>query len=230
MFIFWICVEIGATAGILLLLLFVSWWLAIILVPTFFIISASLIVYADRFYHFRSEAKTINFKESKASTLNIQKLYKRLKVGHINVNWLSGLTYAVSGIVFLVVAFTFVAVYGSWSQFGKFWTYLGKYGNGAQSYDITYFTISLICAIAFFGTILLQFSMLIFNYIRTSRIENFYGFMIIPQEDIDNLKKKKNRRDLIIFLCIVITVIFAGFVIYKLLKRKHNKTVVQVQS
>jgi hypothetical protein len=45
-----------------------------------------LIAYACRYHSFNEEAKVINFKDEKVLSVNIQKLYKRLKVGYININ------------------------------------------------------------------------------------------------------------------------------------------------
>jgi hypothetical protein len=67
---------------------------------------------------------------------------------------------------------------------------------------------------------------LLTNYIRASRIENFYNFQIVPQEELDIIKKQKNRRDLIIFLCGIAFVGIIGFFIYRLVKRNKATRVV----
>jgi hypothetical protein len=56
---------------------------------------------------------------------------------------------------------------------------------------------------AFIITLVTHVSLLVANYIRTARIENFYNFMIVPQEEITAVKKQKNRRDMIIFLIVI---------------------------
>jgi uncharacterized membrane protein len=72
----------------------------------------------------------------------------------------------------------------------------------------------------------LQATLLLTNYIRASRIENFYNFQIVSQEELTFIKKQKNRRDLIIFLCTIVLVGIIGFFIYRLVKRsKTNKVV-----
>jgi flagellar biogenesis protein FliO len=69
---------------------------------------------------------------------------------------------------------------------------------------------------------------LVSNYIRAARIENFYNFMIVPQEELNLLKKQKNKRDLIIFLIVVGLIGFIAWFIYKIVKRsKSTKIVVQ---
>jgi uncharacterized membrane protein len=67
---------------------------------------------------------------------------------------------------------------------------------------------------------------LLTNYIRYSRIENFYNFQIVPQEELDVIKKQKNRRDLIIFLCAIVFIGLIGYFIYKLVKRNKTTKVV----
>ncbi|MDE6477013.1 MAG: hypothetical protein K2L48_02325 [Mycoplasmoidaceae bacterium] len=47
--------------------------------------------------------------------------------------------------------------------------------------------------------------MLVGNYVRFSRIENFYNFSLVPSEEMILLKKKANRRDAVIYLAITCT-------------------------
>jgi hypothetical protein len=68
--------------------------------------------------------------------------------------------------------------------------------------------------------------LLLTNYIRASRIENFYNFQIVPQEELNLIKKQKNRRDLIIFLCTIAFVGIIGFFIYRLVKRNRAAKVI----
>jgi hypothetical protein len=58
----------------------------LLLAPPVILVGALLIVYATKYYNFRSEARTINFKDEKVLSINVQKLYKRLKTGYININ------------------------------------------------------------------------------------------------------------------------------------------------
>jgi cyanate permease len=64
------------------------------------------------------------------------------------------------------------------------------------------------------------------SYVRASRIENFYNFQIVPQEELTLIKKQKNRRNLIIFLCAIALVGIIGFFIYRLVKRSKTTKVV----
>jgi hypothetical protein len=64
----------------------VSPYISLLLLPPLVLVVGLWLVYLNKFYCFRGEAKTINFKEEKTLSINVLKLYKRLKTGHINVN------------------------------------------------------------------------------------------------------------------------------------------------
>lgn len=72
----------------------------------------------------------------------------------------------------------------------------------------------------------MQVCMLLGNYIRYTRIENFYNFVIINEEEITNLKKKTNRRDALIYFAISFTLILIVWLIVKLFKRNKKTKVV----
>ncbi|MCQ3908076.1 MAG: hypothetical protein MJ200_00480 [Mycoplasmoidaceae bacterium] len=76
--------------------------------------------------------------------------------------------------------------------------------------------------IAFF----LHVVLLVTNYTRAAKIDNFYSVQIVSDEELTALKKKKNKRDLFIFLAVVMVLVLIGLLIYKLVKsRKVNNTV-----
>ena len=75
-------------------------------------------------------------------------------------------------------------------------------------------------------TLTSHISILVLSYIRTANIENFYNYMLIDANEIDNIKKAKNRRDAIIFFTIILTVVFLTWVIIRLVKRKQATKVV----
>jgi uncharacterized membrane protein len=68
--------------------------------------------------------------------------------------------------------------------------------------------------------------LLICNYLRAARIENFYNFMIVDQEELNLIKKSKNKRDLIIFLtsCLIIGIII--YFVYKLIRKRKTTKIV----
>jgi hypothetical protein len=91
--------------------------------------------------------------------------------------------------------------------------------GGDHIYEILFFS----GVAALIITAALHIGLLVCNYLRAARIENFYNFMIVPQEELNVIKKQKNKRDLIIFLtsCLIIGVVI--YLIYKLVKR--NKAI-----
>lgn len=189
-------------------------WLCLLFIPPFLILAGVFVVYTGRYFNFRSEAKTINFKDEKTLSINVQKLYKRLKTGHINVNWMCLTSYVVFGLFILFVFIVAKILNGT-----KFGTWDPSKLGGDYIYEILFF--SGLAALIITG--LLHVGLLVCNYLRAARIENFYNFMIVNQEELNVIKKQKNKRDLIIFLtsCLVIGVII--YLIYKLVKR--NKAV-----
>jgi hypothetical protein len=52
----------------------------------------------------------------------------------------------------------------------------------------------------------LHATLLITNYLRISQIDSYYGYEIVATEELTILKKKKNRRDLFIFLTAVVLI------------------------
>jgi uncharacterized membrane-anchored protein len=61
-------------------------WLGIFLLIPGAVIIGLAIFYSIHYYAFRDEAYHISFKDQRTVSINIKKVYKRLKVGHINVN------------------------------------------------------------------------------------------------------------------------------------------------
>lgn len=189
-------------------------WLCLLFLPPFLLLIGVFIVYTSRYFNFRSEAKTINFKDEKTLSINVQKLYKRLKTGYINVNWMCLTSYVLFGLFILFVFVIAKIINGT-----KFGSWDPKLFNGDHIYEILFFS----GVFALVVTAILHIGLLICNYLRASRIENFYNFMIVSQDELALIKKQKNKRDLIIFLtsCLVIGIII--YLIYKLVKR--NKAV-----
>ncbi|GHU50931.1 hypothetical protein FACS189459_5760 [Bacilli bacterium] len=65
--------------------------------------------------------------------------------------------------------------------------------------------------------------MLLFAYFRTARIDSFYNFQIVEQEEINISKKAKNKRDLILFLIVVGIIGLFFYLIYKICKKRFSK-------
>jgi hypothetical protein len=186
------------------------------------LVSSLWIVNMNKYYCFRGESKTINFKDEKTLSINTMKVYKRLKTGYINVNWMSLTSYIVSGLIILInfiVAWADTRVkFGTWD--------INMVPANLRGHYMIYEIIFWASVSAILITLILHATLLLTNYIRTSRIENFYNFQIVSQEDLDLIKKQKNRRDLIIFLCSIAFVCIIGFFIYRLVKRNRSTKVV----
>jgi hypothetical protein len=81
---------------------------------------------------------------------------------------------------------------------------IGKIINGSMLYALdpssgSLFFAFLIFIITFVVAFCLHVYMLISNHFRTSVIDNYYGRYIVSTEEIDKLKKKVNRKYMIIF-------------------------------
>jgi biotin transporter BioY len=61
------------------------------------------------------------------------------------------------------------------------------------------------------------------SYVRIGRIEGYYNSFIVAPAEIGELKKKTNRRDMIIFCICSIIVGLIVYSIYKSIKGKKNK-------
>ncbi|MDR0674870.1 MAG: hypothetical protein LBF36_01220 [Mycoplasmataceae bacterium] len=197
-------------------------YVSILLAPFVILVTSLWIVAINKFYCFRGESKTINFKDEKTLSINVTKVYKRLKTGYININWMSLTSYIVSLLAILInfiVAWADTRVpFGTWN--------INNVPEEIRNSYIIYEVIFWSAVVAILLTIVLQATLLLTNYIRASRIENFYNFQIVSQEELTFIKKQKNRRDLIIFLCTIVLVGIIGFFIYRLVKRsKTNKVV-----
>jgi len=179
----------------------------------------------------RNEAKTINFKDQKVVSINITKLYKRLKVTYINANWFCSLAYIYSfaGVIILVIVCWGMKTIGGidiaapWSsnwQVNPFKFVLTPTKEGAP------FFISFLVFVAIFViSALVHATSITTAMVRVNRIENFYNSFIVLPEELEAYKKKVNKRDLICF-CVALLII--GLIIYFSYKnaKKNRQTVV----
>jgi hypothetical protein len=56
------------------------------LLPCIILTLSFLVIYTNNFIDFRNEAKNVDFQKEKVITINIKKLYMRLKTAYININ------------------------------------------------------------------------------------------------------------------------------------------------
>ncbi len=228
-----ICIGLETWALVAIIQSTVNNWTALTLIPALGLCVAMLVVYINNWLNFRNEARNVDFSQGKIPTLSVMKLYKRLKSAHINVNWFCCLAYVVGGLAILIAYLIgyglainyFVKHGGTEGQqlFGildpNFAPYVGTCGS---SLLITV----IICAAGMVVAFGLHIVLLVTNYTRAAKIDNFYSVQIVSDEELTALKKKKNKRDLIIFLAVVLVVVLIGMLIYKLVKsKKVNNTV-----
>lgn len=226
LFITWIFLSMIILGGLATLTWYITystpdWWLSLFLIPIAILVIALLVVYTDKYFNIREEAKTINFKDEKVLSNNIRKLYLRLKTGYINVNWMAGLTYVVCG---LIILFCFVIVYciNVWTRGGEF----AVFGRLIIENDPNnMLPMIFVCTCG--GILIIAFAMhvwlLVSNYTRYSKMESYYNCPIVTSEELTTVKKSKNRRDLFIFLAVVGLLILIGYFIYKMIKKRTNK-------
>ena len=193
-------------------------YILLFLIPIFILIFPKFIFSINRYKNFYTEAKTINFRDEKVLSSNIQKIYRKLKTSYIDVNWLCSGIYVISLLTVLINSLLPIFIYKT--SFADFNTPIDK--DNQYTYMVLFWTtISL--AIVTFGT---HMWILISNYLRAANIENFYNYMLIDPNEITNIKKAKNKRDAIIFLATVITIAFLIWIIVKILKRRQATKVV----
>lgn len=195
-------------------------WVALLLIPAITICIAFLVVYTNNWKNFRNEAISVDFTQGKIPTINVMKLYKRLKTAHINVNWICGLTYIAGGECLLA---TFI---WAWADCGKWGVLTPSRFSAGPAFLIAVIVISAAMITAFFMHVIL----LVTNYTRASKIDNYYSVQIVSDEELRALKKNKNRRDLYIFLAVVMILALVGVLIYKLVKSKKVNNTVTINS
>lgn len=199
----------------------ISNWTMLTLLPIVLVAISFLIIYTNNFIDFRNEARNVDFSQEKVITINIKKLYKRLKTGYMNINWFCLLSYILSGLTILIVYLVAWAMTFKWDG-GPKW---GVLNNARLPYN-PLFLVIVICAITWmFCTFILHISLLVSCHIRANKIDHFYSVQIVSNDEIDMLKKKKNRRNAIIVIAIIATIVLFGIYIYKIIKTKKTNNI-----
>lgn len=220
-----LCLGLEVWAMISIIQSTVNNWAMLTLIPAITLCIAFLIVYINNWVNFRNEARNVDFTQGKIPTISVMKLYKRLKTAHINVNWFCGLTYVAGGLAILI---TYIIGWGiSIKANQPTWGVLDpNFGPYVGTCGASLLISVIVCSIAMIGAFFLHVILLVTNYTRAAKIDNFYSVQIVSDEELTALKKKKNKRDLIIFLAVVMILVLIGLLIYKLVKsRKVNNTV-----
>ena len=215
-------------ASLALIALFFTIWtnispyiLILLIIPNG-VLAAILAITTNRYRCFLQEAKTINFRDEKVLSINVQKLYRRLKTGWIDVTWFSCLAYVLLLLGVLVDAICVAAI--AQVPFGNFWA------AAANKNDFTYLAVFIAFAAAFAFILVNHVVTCIMAYLRSSNIDNYYNFSVVDPQEIANIKKSKNKRDLIIFFAVTGTIIFLTWLIVRLvLNKRRQKPVTTVQ-
>ncbi len=165
------------------------------------------------YFNYFNEAKTIDFSKGKIVSVNVNKLYKRLKSAHININWMCLLSYV------LCLWTIIINYFSAWI--------IGKAKFGDISYQTHCHHVHLVLLFLPISVILLtlflHIILLITNYFRATRIDNFYGVQIISDNDINEIKKNKNKRDFIIFFTLGLLFVFIIILIIRHFRKKRAK-------
>ena len=216
-----------AASGTLIYLTLTKWkevinpYILLLLIFPFVIFLLEFLVHWIKYRNFRNEAETINFRDQKLLTVNVQKLYKNLRTAFVDINWICITAYVLIGLTILVDA---IAVMFKGYSFGDF--------NAAMYVgDLTYSIVFWSCAGAGILIFLIHAITIFSNYLRAANIENFYKFQIVDQDEINKIKKHKNYRDAIIFFVVVGSFIFITWMIIKIVSSKlgGKKTTVVVK-
>ena len=189
----------------------------LLLIPIGFFLT-KFIISVNRFKNFNNEAKTINFRDEKVLSNNIQRICRKLRTNYIDINWFCAGVYVILLLIMLIDAIIPMFVYHtSFADFNKPIAVAGQY---------TYLVLFWSSVGTLIFTLLSHVWIVVTNYLRASNIENFYNYMIIDPNEITAIKKTKMKRDAIIFFAIVLTIAFIIWLVVRLVKRKQQTKVV----
>ena len=183
-------------------------------------------------YHFvkkEYKASLENFDSNNVSNI-IQKIYKRIFISNINLNWFIMYVFITALFVILLV---FIITYfkGLWEfggrcapSFGNIdpnqWSQNGFNSSDFGIYpDLNKITIIVVCSTVGF-LFLYQIVILFMNTIRIKRIESTYTTNILSEDEIVAIKHAANKRNFIIFCILTILFGLILLLVYFLLKRK----------
>ncbi len=199
----------------------ISNWVMLTLLPCIILTLSFLVIYTNNFIDFRNEAKNVDFQKEKVITINIKKLYMRLKTAYININWFCALSYILSCFVILIVYLVAWSMTFRWDS-GPKW---GILNDGRFQYNPIFLIIVISAVTWIFLTFIFHVSSLVSCYVRSNKIDHFYSIQIIPSDEINMLKKKKNHRDAIIFMAFIAIIVLIGLYIYRTIKTKKTNNI-----
>ena len=143
----------------------------------------------------------------------ITRNYRSLLSRSIYINWIAFSTY-ICGSISLGILYGFQAMHDSDKPLHFFFWEIGKVTKSFSS-DIT---VNIIVLLVMLSAHILN---IITSRSRKNNIISYYGYEIIPQQEITKIKKRANRRCLIIF-CVTMALILFVIVIPWLIFRKKK--------
>ncbi|ASJ89209.1 MAG: hypothetical protein B1217_0315 [Candidatus Malacoplasma girerdii] len=193
----------------------VSPYILVLLIPLFIVLLITMIININRYRNFHEEAKRINFLDDKVVSTNIQRVYRRLKTSFVDINWFSFLSYVLLLLTMLIDSIA--VIFSSDSKLG-FADFNAAWELNKYTYAIVFYS----CVGVAILILILHIFLILTNYLRSANIENYYNYMIVDQNELTAIKRKKNIRDLFIFLLVIGTVIFLTWLIFRFIRRKRT--------
>ena len=195
---------------------YVNPWILLLLIIPIGLASILLVITTNRYRSFLIEARSINFRDEKVLSINVQKLYRRLKTGWIDITWFSCLAYVLLLLGMLVDSIVVIYYKNPHIGFAEFSV---PRSEGNYTYSAVFWSFVGLIIFVFINHVL-SCSM---AYLRASNIDNFYNYSIVDPTEIQMIKKRKNRRDLIIFFAVTGTVVFLTWLIVKIVLNKKKQ-------
>lgn len=183
-------------------------------------------------YHFilKEYKKSLSSFDSNYVSNIIQKIYKKIFITNINLNWFIFYIF-ITALFAILLVFIITYFKGLWEfggnlapSFGnidpKQWAKNGfeisKFGIFPELNKITIIVVSTIVAFLF----IFQIAILFMNTIRMKRIESTYTTNVLSEDEIVALKHAANKRNFIIFCVLTIMFGLILLIVYFLLRRK----------
>lgn len=165
----------------------------------------------------RSESQQISFsKYERQPSVNMIKIYRKVRTGYLNLNWFGAGIYLIGGLVIictLVVAWAYNLIQSATriNEFGA----IKIYASG------DWWPLYVISGTGFVLGLYLVFHVwsLFKNHHRASSMNNYYGKEVVPEADIMVIKKGINKRNAIIFVATVCFISLLGVFVYRFVRR-----------
>lgn len=200
---------------------------ALILIP-----SICALVSVSINYHFiiKEYKRSLNNFDSNYVSNIIQRIYKKIFITNINLNWFIFYIF-ITALFAILLVFIITYFKGLWefggnlapsfgnidpNQWAKNGLEISKFGIFPELNKITVIVVSTVVGFLF----IFQIVILFMNTIRMKRIESTYTTNILSEDEIVALKHAANKRNFIIFCVLTIMFGLILLIVYFLLRRK----------